>query len=132
MEKALLVEILAYAPTAFYHCTHCEVAWREVGAGARIHQEQVESSLPDDLAKDYQAVSDWVRAQFRAHGERIVMRVIDAASIEGVYKSLKYRVRRYPAVIVAGGRHFLGSDKLPLAAREIADQLAKLPLQASS
>jgi hypothetical protein len=31
MERPLLVEIIAYAPTAFYHCTHCEVAWREMG-----------------------------------------------------------------------------------------------------
>jgi hypothetical protein len=63
MEEPLLVEIIAYAPTAFYHCTHCEVAWREMGTGNRIDEEQVESSLPADMVK-----------------------VIDAASIEGVYK----------------------------------------------
>ena len=51
MEQPLLVEIIAYAPTAFYHCTHCEVAWREMGASNRIHEEQVESSLPEDMAK---------------------------------------------------------------------------------
>ena len=35
MTKPLLVEIIAYAPTAYYHCTHCEVAWREMGATNR-------------------------------------------------------------------------------------------------
>ena len=41
MTKPLLVEIIAYAPTAYYHCTHCEVAWREMGATNRIHEEQM-------------------------------------------------------------------------------------------
>ena len=102
MGKPLIVEIIAYAPTAYYHCTHCEVAWREIGVSNQIHEEQSQSSLPDDLAQDYQAVSDWVREIFRQHGDRVVMKVIDAASAEGVIKSLRYRARHYPAVIVAG------------------------------
>src|SRR6185503_17585249 len=108
MSRPLLVEIIAYAPTAFYHCTHCEVAGRELGATNRIHEEQVESSLPDDLIQEYQVVSDWVKEMFRVHCDRIILKVIDAASLEGVYKSLKYRARRYPAVIVNGTARFVG------------------------
>src|SRR5688500_7655413 len=108
-DKPLLVEIIAYAPTAFYHCTHCEVAWREMGATNRIHEEQVESSLPQDLLQEYQVVSDWVKELFRVHCDRVVLKVIDAASLEGVYKSLKYNARRYPAVIVNGKSKFIGS-----------------------
>ena len=51
MKAPLLVEIVAYAPTAFYHCTHCEVAWREMGVSNRIHEEQTLNSLPADLAQ---------------------------------------------------------------------------------
>ena len=81
MDKPLMVEIIAYAPTAYYHCMHCEVAWREMGTNNRIHEEQLESSLPEDLIQEYQAVSDWVRQIFRVHCDRILVRVIDAASI---------------------------------------------------
>jgi hypothetical protein len=133
MNKPLLVEIIAYAPTAYYHCTHCEVAWREMGATNRIHEEQMESSLPKDLIEDYQKVSDWVREMFRVHCDAIILKVIDAASVEGVYKSLRYNARRYPAVIVNGvnGKaRFLGSDKLPSASEEIANQLAAQPAEA--
>lgn len=124
IEKPLLVEIIAYAPTASYHCTHCEVAWREVGASNRVRKEQMESSLPEDLTREYDAVSDWVREVFRVHCDRILLKVIDAASIEGFYKSLKYNARRYPAVIVNGQSRFLGSQMLPSASEEIARQLA--------
>lgn len=127
MSKPLLVEIIAYAPTAYYHCTHCEVAWREMGADNRIHEEQLESSLPPDLIEEYQTVSDWVRELFRVHCERILLKVIDAASIEGVYKAVKYNARRYPAVIVNGKARFVGTQMLSSASEEIAHQLASEP-----
>ncbi len=123
MDEPLLVEVIAYAPTAFYHCTHCEVAWREMGASNRIHEEQLESSLPEDMTREYQAVSDWVQAIFRIHCDRIVVKVIDAASIEGVYKSLKYNARRYPAIIVGQKSRFTGSESLGAAADEIGRRL---------
>jgi hypothetical protein len=123
MEEPLPVEIIAYAPTAFYHCTHCEVAWREMGASNRIHQEQMQSSLPDDMAREYAAVSDWVREIFRIHCDRIVVKVIDAASIEGVYKALRYNARRYPAIIVGRTSRFAGVASLETAAAEIVRRL---------
>lgn len=124
MENPLLVEIVAYAPTAYYHCTHCEVAWREIGVSNRIHEEQMESSLPADLAQDYQTVSDWVREIFRQHCDNVVIKVIDAASPEGLLKSLRYRVHRYPAVIVDHKTRFQAGD-LEHASLEIAGRLAQ-------
>lgn len=124
MSNPLSVEIIAYAPTAYYHCTHCEVAWREIGVSNRIHQEQMESSLPADLAQDYQRVSDWVREIFRQHCDNVVIKVIDAASPEGLYKSLRYRVHRYPAVIVEHRTRFQAGD-LEHASRDIAGRLAQ-------
>ncbi len=125
--KPLLVEIIAYAPTAYYHCTHCEVAWREMGADNRIHEEQMESSLPEDLMREYQTVSDWVRELFRVHCDAVILKVIDAAPIEGVYKSLRYNARSYPAVIVNGRSRFIGTQMLSAASEEIAHQLASQP-----
>ena len=123
-DKPLLVEIIAYAPTAFYHCTHCEVAWNEMGKSNRVHTEQLESSLPEDLTREYQVVSDWVKQMFRVHCDAVIIKVIDAASIEGFYKSLKYNARRYPAVIVDGQSRFIGIQMLSSASEEIARQLA--------
>jgi hypothetical protein len=126
-DKPLLVEIIAYAPTAYYHCTHCEVAWREMGATNRIHEEQLQSSLPEDLIREYETVSDWVQEMFRVHCDTIVLKVIDAASVEGFYKSLKYNARRYPAVIVNRKARFIGSQMLPAASEEISRLLESQP-----
>jgi hypothetical protein len=125
MGEPLLVEIIAYAPTAFYHCTHCEVAFREMGKSNRVHEEQLESSLPEDLAQDFLAISDWVKEMFRMHCDRLLIKVIDAASIEGVYKSLRYNARRYPAVIIDRHSRFVARDALTSAADEINRLLAQ-------
>jgi hypothetical protein len=123
-DDGVQVEIITYAPTAYFHCTHCEVAWREMGVSNRPHEEQLESSLPEELTREYRALSDWVQALITAHGESVQIRVIDAASIEGFYASLKYRVRRYPAVIVNRKARFQGSPMLTAAREEIARQVS--------
>jgi hypothetical protein len=100
--KPVAIEVITYAPTAFYHCQHCELAFGEVGLGERVRREAAASALPDDLAQDFQALSDWVHELLATFGSQIRVRVIDAASIEGFVKSLRHRVGRYPAVIVDG------------------------------
>jgi hypothetical protein len=124
-----MVEIIAYAPTAFYHCTHCEVAWSEMGKSNRVHEEQLESSLPEDLQREYLAVSDWVKEIFRVHCDHLVIKVIDAASVEGVFKSLRYNARRYPAIIVNQRGRFIGKDALALASGEIEHLLSRQDIE---
>ena len=128
MSKTLMVEIIAYAPTAYYHCTHCEVAWREMGADNQIHEEQLQSSLPEDLIQEYETVSNWVKEMFRLHCDAILLKIIDAASVEGFYKSLRYNAHRYPAVIVNRKARLIGSKMLSSASEEIARQVASLPI----
>ena len=94
------VRVITYAPTVFRHCQHCEVAFEGMGLGERIHRAEARDSLPDDLAAEFQQVSDWVHGLLRRHAGRVAISVIDAASIEGVWASIRHRVRRYPAVIV--------------------------------
>jgi hypothetical protein len=112
------VDVLTYAPTVFTHCQHCEVAFGQAGIG-----EQARESLPEDLRSEFAAVADWVHVLVSRHGPRIDVRVIDAASIRGFWTSLRYRTRRYPAVIVEGDERYVGTD-LPLAEAEIERRVA--------
>ena len=100
--KPLQIEILTYAPTEFFHCLHCEVVFQSVGIGQSVHREQRAAAFPPDLQAEYTALADWVRALVARHGDGVAVRVVDAASLEGVYKSLRYRARKYPAFVVDG------------------------------
>jgi hypothetical protein len=120
---AVTVKVITYAPTVFSHCQHCEVAFGQVGIGERIRRDEAASALPDDLAADFARLSDWIRRIVDRHGVGLHIEVIDAASVEGMLASLRHRVWRYPAIIVADGPAIVGSEYSaaePLIDRQLA------------
>jgi hypothetical protein len=108
--KPVSVQIITYAPTIFSHCQHCEVAFQEMGFGVRLRRREAADALPEDLAREFQVVSDWVHRLLDRHGPRLRVDVLDAASIRGVVTSLRHRVGRYPAVVVDGRDTWTGLD----------------------
>jgi hypothetical protein len=100
--KPLRVTVITYAPTVFRHCQHCEVAFEGMGLGERMHRAEARDALPEDLALEFQRVSDWLHGLIERHGPRLAIDVVDAASIEGFWRSLRHGVRRYPAVVIDG------------------------------
>ncbi len=108
--KPLIVEVIAYAPTAYFSCQACETVWQQTGVLRTAHSEQVDSALPADMMADYQRLSDWIVSLVSKHGARVAVRVIDAASMEGFLRSLRYRVRRYPAVVIDGAEKLSPAD----------------------
>lgn len=98
----VVVDVVTYAPTVFFHCQHCELTFRQVGIGDRVHREEAREALPDDLLAQYHEVCDWLTGLRLRHGDRVQVRVTDAASIAGVWRSLRHGIRTYPAVVVDG------------------------------
>lgn len=108
--KAVSVEVIAHAPTVFTHCQHCELTFGELGIGERLRRQEAAEGLPDDLTRDFQALSDWVHALLERHGPRVRVKVVDAVSVEGFLASVRHRVGRYPAIIVDRDEKRIGSD----------------------
>ncbi len=103
------VQIITYVPTQFQHCQHCEVTWQVIGLGRKVHREQIESGLPDGLARQFHDLSEWARTVSERFGPNVTIRLVDVASIEGFFKSLIHRLGRYPAFVVDRQR-YVGSD----------------------
>ena len=108
--KPVKIEVLAYAPTVFYHCQHCELTFQQMGIGDRVHREHAKEALPDDLREEFHVISDWIHELHASHGRSVEIKVVDAASIEGVFKSVKHRAHRYPTVIVQGKDRYVRPD----------------------
>jgi len=110
--KPLTVEIIAYAPTQYFHCQHCEVFWKATDTGGvkKFHADALETSIPSEMMQEYRSLSDWVLAAVERFGGRVTFKIVDAMSLEGVLKSLRYRVRRFPALVIAGKGTPIGTD----------------------
>ncbi len=87
----ITIEVIAYAPVAFFHCMHCELIWQESAVRTNDRRDQLETALPEDLQEQYQAGSDWVHRMREAHGPRLRFRIIDAVSVEGWIKIVALR-----------------------------------------
>ena len=85
------------------------MTWQVAGVGRAVHREQMDSGLPDDLAEEFHRLSDWARSVRAKFGDGIHFHLVDAASVEGFFKSLFRRFRKYPAFTVDGER-YVGSD----------------------
>jgi hypothetical protein len=110
IECGMQVKIVTYAPTEFYHCGHCEVVWQQVGVGQPIRAEQRRSALPADLQAEYAAIASWAGEAQRRYGERLELRIVDVASVEGVLTALRHRLRHFPAFVVDGSERIVGFD----------------------
>jgi hypothetical protein len=122
--KPLQIEILTYAPTEFFHCLHCEVVLQAAGVGQPVHREQRETALPPDLQAEYASLADWARGVASRFRGRVQVRVVDTASLEGFYKTLRYRARGQPAVILDGAL-YPASDRAALD-HAIEERLAQI------
>ncbi|HEY3118920.1 MAG TPA: hypothetical protein VGK54_19430 [Chloroflexota bacterium] len=113
-KPAAKIEIITYAPTEFYHCQHCEIVWNHLDFGQKLHAEQRAQQLPADLLAEYTAISDWVQTAFQRYDERLTIKVVDAVSIEGFIKSLRYRSRHFPLFVVDSTERIQGFDPAEL------------------
>jgi hypothetical protein len=66
---------------------------------------------PPDLKEEYLRLSDWIRELTRNYKDRLLIKLIDAQSILGIYKSLRHWVRKYPTFIVERQEAYTGWDK---------------------
>ena len=117
--KPLTVEIIAYAPTQYFHCQHCELVWdqAQIDGVKKFHADALETSIPPEMMQEYQSLSDWIRNTVKQYSGRVTFRVVDAASVEGVWKTLRYGVRKYPAFVIEGKDKLMGTDFAQVEAR---------------
>ncbi len=115
--RPVRIEVITYTPTFFYHCQHCELTFREMGVGEAVHREQARSALPEDLTREYAAISAWLHELLERYGNRIHVRLVDAASLEGFWKSLRHGLKSYPAILIDGQDKHVGIDLLSLDSR---------------
>ena len=76
-----------------------------MGLRQNVQRDLVASALPEELQAEFHQLSAWARSLPGRFDDRVRVRLVDAASIEGFVKSLLRRCRRYPAFAVDGQRY---------------------------
>jgi hypothetical protein len=108
--KPILLEIVTDMITTFGQCRRCNIFFDEAGLNKKVYQKEIDE-YPPDLIQESEDLSDWIKELKRLYKHRLFIQLIDAKSFMGVYKSLRYRIRKYPTFIVEGKETYTGWDK---------------------
>ena len=87
----------------------------QVGLRAKRDRE-ILNEYPEELKEDYLFLSGWIRELSQKYGPKILIKVIDGQSFQGVIKSIRYWVHRYPTFIINNEKKYTGKDKARLDA----------------
>ena len=111
--KPISLEIVTRVMTSFNHCSRCAVLFDESGLQQKFNQKTLDD-YPQDLREEFAKLTDWIRELARLYKHRLQIRLIDAQSWLGMYKSLRHRIRKYPTFIIERKEKYVGWDKSQL------------------
>jgi hypothetical protein len=108
--KPISIEVISNLLITYSHCSRCELIFNESGLEKRAKREDIAdypSELKDELIKLSSLIGE-LRSLYR---HRIRIRLIDAQSPIGIFKSLIYRFREYPTFIIEKKDVYSGWDR---------------------
>lgn len=111
--KPVLLEIVTNVMTSFGQCRRCKILFEQAGFDQKLRQKEMDE-YPPDLKEELARLSVWLRELSRLYKHRLSIKLIDAPSPLGLYKSLRHRIRTYPTFIVEGKETYAGWDKSQL------------------
>jgi predicted ATPase len=107
------IQVITPTITNLFACSQCERMLDFVDVGQQVHHEAV-NQYPKEMKQDAARLADWLSELISRYGDQVDIRIIDAQSMEGIFKSLRYWVRSYPAFIVDGRQKIIGWDQAAL------------------
>ncbi|MGO9139518.1 MAG: hypothetical protein ACLP9S_14835 [Syntrophales bacterium] len=108
--KAISIEVVSNLLTTYSHCARCEVIFRESGLGKEANKGDIQD-YPAELKEEILKLSDQIGELKQLYRHRVDIRLTDAQSPRGIYKSLIHRLRRYPAFIIERKDVYIGWDR---------------------
>ncbi len=109
------VDVITHTFQGMGICTACELVMAEARLGERPTERALDE-YPREWQEDWQRLTEWVYDLADRYGDRIAIKVIDPQSLEGLFKGLRHRVRRYPTWLVDGKTRVVGWDREALEA----------------
>jgi hypothetical protein len=95
------VEVIVPLPEGWGICLSCEMLM----ARANLDKAPAERGLeeyPPEWQEDFHRLSDLVLDLAARYGNDVLIRIWDPRSLQGLLRSIRHGVRRYPTFVVAG------------------------------
>lgn len=102
--KLVQIEVVAHVLGSMNHCSHCQVFIDGVGVGGKVKEADLDA-YPQEFMEEWQRLSNWVLAMAEHNAGQLVIKIIDAQSLQGLWKALWHNVHKYPTFIIEGEKY---------------------------
>ncbi len=107
------VDVIAPVPEGWGLCRSCEVMLAEARLGEAPAARGLDE-LPPEWQADFYRLSALIFELADRYRDRVLIRVYDPRSLQGLVKAVRHGVRRYPSFIIAGRTKIAGWDEAGL------------------
>lgn len=123
--KPIVLDIVANIPSGPSCCCACSTFFKNSGVEDGVNKE-ILKEYPEGMIDDHTRLSSWISEISALYEGSVMIRIIEAISIVGLYKAVRHSLRAYPAFIVDKKLVVSGWDRKSL--REALDErLRKIP-----
>ena len=103
------VDVISPLPEGWGICLSCEMLMARANLDQAPHERGLDE-YPPEWQEEFQRLSDVVMSLSDRYQDSILIQIWDPRSLQGLVKSIRYWVRRYPTFIVEGQDKVTGWD----------------------
>ena len=103
------LDVISPIPEGWGICLSCEMLMARANLDQSPHERGLDE-YPPEWRDEFQRLSETVFLLAERYGNSILIRLWDPRSLQGMFKSIRYGVRRYPTFIVEGRNKVTGWD----------------------
>jgi len=111
--KPVQIDVFFPVPEGWGMCTSCEVMMSQASLG-QAPQERGLEEYPPEWQEDFRKFSSILINLSDRYASHILIHIWDPRSIQGMWKSIRHGVRRYPTFVVDGQHKYIGWDTVQL------------------
>lgn len=108
--EPIQIDVFYPVPEGWGLCTTCETMIAQADLGQPPYERGLEE-YPPEWQEDFKRLASTIFALSDRYQEKVKIRIWDPRSLQGLWKSIKYGVRRYPTFIVNGHNKITGWDR---------------------
>jgi len=97
----VLIDVITPIPEKPGLCGTCELILTQANFGIRSETQRNED-MPPDWLEEYGRLMKFISTIVQDYGKGVRIHIFDPRSLQGMWKSLRHGVSRYPTFIVAG------------------------------
>jgi len=109
MMSTVHVDVISPLPEGWGICLSCEMLMAHANLDQAPHERGLDE-YPPEWQEEFQRLSDVVMNLSDRYQDSILIQIWDPRSLQGLMKSIRYWVRRYPTFIVEGQDKVTGWD----------------------